>query len=74
MNDSQRPPDELQSHPGSPRQFENWFEAHLNLSGTLVVIAGFLIRLRAASGTFLNPDEALHYLLANQSSWLTTRV
>jgi hypothetical protein len=31
--------------------------------------AGLLIRLRTAAGTFLNPDEALHYLLANQSSW-----
>jgi len=70
MNDSQqRLPDELQSQPGSPRQFENWLEAHLNLCGKLVVIAGFLIRLGAASGTFLNPDEALHYLLANQSTW-----
>jgi hypothetical protein len=35
----------------------------------LVLTAALLIRLRAASGTFLNPDEALHYLLANQSSW-----
>jgi len=35
----------------------------------LVLLTGFLIRLWAASGTFLNPDEALHYLLANQSSW-----
>ncbi|HWY53989.1 MAG TPA: glycosyltransferase family 39 protein [Terriglobales bacterium] len=36
----------------------------------LVLTAGLVIRLRAASGTFLNPDEALHYLLANQPSWL----
>ena len=35
----------------------------------LVLTAGLLIRLWVASGTFLNPDEALHYLLANQSSW-----
>ena len=27
-----------------------------------------MVRLRAASGTFLNPDEALHYLLATQPS------
>lgn len=63
----------LQDEPGSrsgwERQFERWFESHFNFSAILVLTAGFIIRLRAASGTFLNPDEALHYLLANQSSW-----
>lgn len=59
--------DELQS--GVNRSAESWFEAHPNISAILVLIAAFLGRLRAASGTFLNPDEALHYLLANQSSW-----
>src|SRR5580700_11213216 len=49
---------------------KTWFEAHSNLSVLLILTAGFVIRLWAASGTFLNPDEALHYLLANQSSWL----
>lgn len=34
----------------------------------LLLIAGFLFRLRLAWLTFLNPDEALHYFLANQSS------
>jgi len=61
--------DELQSQAGGNRDFGSWFEAHPNLSATLVLIGAFLVRLRAASGTFLNPDEALHYLLANQSSW-----
>jgi uncharacterized membrane protein len=60
--------DELQSQAGGNRDFGSWFEAHPNLSATLVLIGAFLVRLRAASGTFLNPDEALHYLLANQSS------
>jgi 4-amino-4-deoxy-L-arabinose transferase-like glycosyltransferase len=59
--------DELQS--GVNRSAESWFEAHRNISAILVLIVAFLGRLRAASGTFLNPDEALHYLLANQSSW-----
>ena len=59
--------DELQS--GVNRSAESWFEAHPNISAIVVLIAAFLGRLRAASGTFLNPDEALHYLLANQSSW-----
>ena len=61
--------DELQSQSGGNRDFESWFEAHSNLGAMLVLLAAFLVRLRAASGTFLNPDEALHYLLANQSSW-----
>jgi hypothetical protein len=61
--------DELQSQSGVNRDVESWFEAHSNLSAILVLLAALLVRLRAASGTFLNPDEALHYLLANQSSW-----
>ena len=60
---------DLQSQSGWKRDADSWFEAHSNLSALLIVTAGFLVRLRAASGTFLNPDEALHYLLANQSSW-----
>jgi Dolichyl-phosphate-mannose-protein mannosyltransferase len=70
MNDSQqRLQHEPQPEPGRTRNFESWFEAHSNLSAMLVLTAGFLVRLWVASGTFLNPDEALHYLLANQSSW-----
>ena len=61
--------DEIQSQSEAMRRFDRWFEAHSNLSAILIVIVGFLIRLRAASGTFLNPDEALHFLLADQSSW-----
>lgn len=33
-----------------------------------VVAAGFVIRISAATRSYLNPDEALHYLLLNQSS------
>jgi hypothetical protein len=36
----------------------------------LVLGFGFLLRLRAAWGTFLNPDEALHFLAGNGSSLL----
>jgi len=35
----------------------------------LVMAAAFFVRLWAASGTFLNPDEALHFLVANKLSW-----
>jgi 4-amino-4-deoxy-L-arabinose transferase-like glycosyltransferase len=68
MNHSHAQRNELQSQAGE-EHFDRWVESHSNLSALLILIAGFLIRLRAASGTFLNPDEALHFLLANQSSW-----
>jgi hypothetical protein len=31
--------------------------------------AAFLLRLCLSSGTFLNPDEALHFFIANRDSW-----
>jgi hypothetical protein len=39
-----------------------------NLFAAAVTLGGFLARVWAASGTFLNPDEALHFRLANQPS------
>ncbi|MBV9574730.1 MAG: glycosyltransferase family 39 protein [Acidobacteriales bacterium] len=47
---------------------ERWLLEHSELFAALVVTLGFLLRLREASGTFLNPDEALHFLLSNQTS------
>ena len=41
------------------------------LAGWLVV-AGFLLRLWLAAATFLNADEALHFMAANQDSWKRT--
>jgi hypothetical protein len=70
MNDLRQPlQNEVESHLGQAHHFERWIETHSNLGALLILTLGFLIRLWAASGTFLNPDEALHYLLANQSSW-----
>jgi len=37
-----------------------------------LLAAGLLVRLWHASGTFLNPDEALHFYSANQISWWLT--
>ena len=37
-----------------------------------LVTAGFLVRIYAASGTFLNSDEALHFSAANHVSWWET--
>ncbi len=37
-----------------------------------LLAAGLLVRLWHASGTFLNPDEAMHFYSANQVSWWLT--
>src|SRR5260370_16973828 len=47
---------------------ESWFEDHVSLAAVFAVLVGLLARLWAASGIFLNPDEALHFRLANQAS------
>src|SRR5579863_10782279 len=44
------------------------FQRHAHQSAIAVTLLGFLARLWTASGTFLNPDEALHFRLANQTS------
>ena len=45
-----------------------WLQSHLNSIALLVISAGFVIRVITAAAGYLNPDEALHYLLANQAS------
>jgi putative effector of murein hydrolase LrgA (UPF0299 family) len=45
-----------------------WFHGRFLQAAVAVTLLGFLARLWAASGTFLNPDEALHVRLANQPS------
>lgn len=45
-----------------------WFQSYGNLAAISVTLLGFLARFWTASGTFLNPDEALHFRLANQLS------
>jgi len=55
--------------PGAPRTgLDDWLRARLDLIALLVVAVGFVLRLMTAAAGFLNPDEALHYLLANQPS------
>jgi hypothetical protein len=46
-----------------------WLDAHSGLVALIVLGLGFGLRLWAAWGVFLNPDEALHFFIANQSSW-----
>jgi len=44
------------------------YDARQGLATFAVLLAGLLARLWAASWTFLNADEALHFRLANQAS------
>lgn len=47
---------------------ERWLLRHLDAFALAVVASGFMLRIFAATRSYLNPDEALHYLLLNQSS------
>ncbi|SPF36903.1 membrane hypothetical protein [Candidatus Sulfotelmatobacter kueseliae] len=47
---------------------EKRFADRATVIAMVVIVAGFLARMWAASGTFLNPDEALHFGIANQAS------
>src|ERR1700674_274014 len=47
---------------------DSWLEIHINWAAASATLLAFLARLWVASGTFVNPDEALHFRLANQLS------
>jgi Dolichyl-phosphate-mannose-protein mannosyltransferase len=44
------------------------FESDSSLAAGFVLLLAFLLRLWKASGTFFNPDEAMHFLAANKPS------
>ena len=49
----------------------SWTPGHVRVAALAMLAAGFGVRLWLASGTFLNPDEALHFFDANRgSAWL----
>ncbi|MFY9793059.1 MAG: glycosyltransferase family 39 protein, partial [Candidatus Sulfotelmatobacter sp.] len=48
---------------------ESWPQGRIDLAAGFILLFSLLARVWAASGTFLNPDEALHFRLANQTSW-----
>jgi hypothetical protein len=54
----------------SPRAtgIEGWIVEHLDFLALMVLAAGAVLRMLAAARSYLNPDEALHYLLLNQPS------
>ncbi len=47
---------------------ESWLLKHLDLLAIAIVAAGFVLRIFAAARSYLNPDEALHYVILNQAS------
>jgi len=51
-------------------RIDRWLSCHLDLVAAVVIAIGVLLRLLKASGSYLDPDEATHYLLANQPSLL----
>ena len=59
----------LEPAPSGGGLIESWIEEHFELAALAVVALGLALRIRAAHGTFLNPDEALHYFIANRPSW-----
>jgi hypothetical protein len=53
--------------PRRPQHVENHFRTDSHLAGFILSLE-FLLRLWKASGTFLNLDEAMHFLAANKPS------
>jgi hypothetical protein len=52
----------------SLHRIDEFIGAHRNLIALGITGIGLLLRIHAASGTFLNPDEALHVSVADQNS------
>jgi uncharacterized membrane protein len=50
---------------------ERWLDQRLNVIVFAVMAAAFVVRVTAAGRTYLNPDEALHYLIINHNSALS---
>jgi hypothetical protein len=57
-----------QGHAQPARVAEKWLSDHLEILALLVTSAAFVVRIAFASGTYLNPDEALQYGQINQPS------
>jgi hypothetical protein len=49
-------------------RLENQFKSDSNLAVGVILLLAFLLRVWRASGTFLNLDEAMHFLAANKPS------
>jgi uncharacterized membrane protein len=58
--------------PGRLAQVERWLDRRLNVIVAAVIAAAFVARVIVAARSFLNPDEALHYIIINRNSVLST--
>ena len=54
--------------PNRQHRLEDHFQTYSSLATASVLLLGFLLRLWKASGTFLNLDEAMHFLAAHKPS------
>ena len=54
--------------PMPENRYDLWLSEHSGLLPRIVLGLGFLARVWAASGTFLNADEAQHFLVSNRPS------
>jgi 4-amino-4-deoxy-L-arabinose transferase-like glycosyltransferase len=64
-------PGEFESAANNARNLDGWLEKRLRWIALAALAGGFGFRVYAASLSYLNPDEALHYLLFHQPSlWL----
>jgi hypothetical protein len=53
-------------------QPEKWLHGHLQVVAAAITVVAFGLRAYVASRSYLNPDEALHYLIINQPNiWQT---
>ena len=48
---------------------ENWLNTHTGLLTAAILLCGLFLRLYRATSFYLNPDEALSYLVASQQDW-----
>jgi Dolichyl-phosphate-mannose-protein mannosyltransferase len=53
-------------------QLDSSIRGRSNLWMYALIAAGLLVRIWHASGTYLNPDEALHFFVANKTTWWQT--
>jgi hypothetical protein len=61
-------PQERAIHGAGAGFIEKWLHDHLTTLALVVTAAGFVARIFTATRSYLNPDEALHYLLINEPS------
>jgi hypothetical protein len=69
MSEQRKMQPDLDGKLPSTGMYESYFDQQAERFALLVLGLGLVIRLWSSWGTFLNPDEALHFLIANQISW-----